>query len=1536
MAMATVTSMPSGAAYAEGETITIDVEFMDVVHVRGRVHLELSVGRENRDADFVSGSGTTTLTFAYVVAPGDFDSDGISVAGVILGEGTIENADGEAVNQMFASLPANPAHRVDALAPQVAVDAVQVTSLPSGEAYADGETITVQVRFTGVVHVRGQALLELAIGPDLRYADFVSGSGTRALTFAYVVALGDFDSDGISVTGNILGGLNSIVDASGAAADRGFAALAADRNQRVDANIGETPAVLQVAVASSPAQGGAYRVGEFIDLRVVFHRPVFVRRCDGDLPVLQLAISESSPEAEIFAGSGTDTLWFRYQVQPGDFDEDGISVSAGPGALTGGCIEDAGGRAVSRRFRAIPAQAGHRVDGLAPSALTARVVSRPAGTRYGIGEAIEIEATFSEAVYVAESNDLALLLGVGASVRRAAYTEGSGTDTLSFVYVVERGDRDEDGIDIGPDALVGGTIQDVAGNLLELEGRRRLPPVPAQAAHRVDASIDVAAPRVESVAITSTPRGRAYVIRETVVLEMRFSEVVHVAGVPQLALSLGGETRLATLRSGGGTDTLTFAYVVADGDFDGDGIAVGPGAQALAGGRIEDAAGNAADRYFEGLPANAGHLVDARFGVRVEAVSIVPAPHPARRAGDAIDVDVHFSDVVHVSGAPMLTLLVGGGERQARLLRGSGTRTLVFRYVVESGDVDDDGVSIGASALFGGAIADRQGGAVETGFFALPAQPQHRVDAMPAEVAGTVIDSDPGPDRTYRAGDRITIRVSFTEAVLVTGNVALLLSVGPQTRTAPLAEGGGTDTLTFAYEVQAGDRSAGVSVPADAVTGGRITDLAGNEAVRAWPGLPADGRHRANGAVPSVVAVRVTSDPGADRIYAPGDTIIVAVRFDTVVHVDAAPALTLLVGGRSRQAALLDGSGTNTLQFGYVVQEGEYDGDGISVNGLAGGAIADGHGNAADRQFVSRREPDHRVGQELVHVLPEVTVEVGSQTRIDLEAELLESGVRFVGPFERPVTADESVARARVTGRIAVVVAVSEGITVVGASAIGVPITVAIPVRVETSVAERAVIGDGLAAIGRGLLASQTDTLARRLQLARHGGVGGGHGAGASGNRVPWKGDGRGPEERFERVPGAWGAGGTGDGLHGSDGWRRHERRGETGATGIPRGRIFSMELTGSGAGAVSWGVWTGGDSQTFEGGLAAGDYDGSVQSVHLGFDARARDWVAGAAVSRVRADASYEFGNDGAGVMETQLNTVSPYVQWTPNGGTVLWTVLGLGTGEASARRDGQEGSIAPVSISSRLGLLGGRHHVGGALGLELALRADAGMVQLKTDRGLGAIEGLVVNVQRLRAGVEAAWPLRLGSGELVPFVDFGGRWDGGDGATGAGAEVAGGLRYRGAVAGLELRARSLVHHGMAATEERGFAATFFVEPDAQGRGWRLSLSPRRGDAEWTDRFSRSPSALAAGVARRAQPGWQWQARVGYGLSMRGRPGTLTPFAEVDTNGPGGARTRLGAACEMTGGARRIRLEALLERAGGGRSGGDGRRVLVTAEARF
>ena len=182
--------------------------------------------------------------------------------------------------------------------------------------------------------------------------------------------------------------------------------------------------------------------------------------------------------------------------------------------------------------------------------------------------------------------------------------------------------------------------------------------------------------------------------------------------------------------------------------------------------------------------------------VDIADVRIVSSPKTYRQ-DDAIDVDIEFSEVVHVTGGPALTLSIGANDRPAAYATGSGTDTLRFSYAVEAGDFDGDGISIGANALAGGTVANAVGTPVRRDFAAVPQQPDHRVDAVLATVAEVSIISEPGQDDAYEAGERIEVAIVFDEDVLVTGEPVVALSVGAATRYAAFTDGRGYHDAYF-------------------------------------------------------------------------------------------------------------------------------------------------------------------------------------------------------------------------------------------------------------------------------------------------------------------------------------------------------------------------------------------------------------------------------------------------------------------------------------------------------------------------------------------------------------------------------------------------------------------------------------------------------------------------------------------------------------------------------------------------------------------
>ena len=223
-------------------------------------------------------------------------------------------------------------------------------------------------------------------------------------------------------------------------------------------------------------------------------------------------------------------------------------------------------------------------------------------------------------------------------------------------------------------------------------------------------------PTVSEVRFASTPpagQNNTYKLDDTITVEVVFSETVTVTGTPAVELLIGAATRDAGYTGGSGTDTLTFAYQVANTDEDTDGAGIAKDGLKLDGGTIKNAAGTA--------DANLAHAAVADDDTRkvdgvaptVSTVEITSTPGAEGfyEDGDAIRIAVAFSEAVEVGGSPAIGLTVGKTEREAGFeeVPAATPATAAFEYAVGAVDFDPDGVGIPANGLSGGTVHDLAG-----------------------------------------------------------------------------------------------------------------------------------------------------------------------------------------------------------------------------------------------------------------------------------------------------------------------------------------------------------------------------------------------------------------------------------------------------------------------------------------------------------------------------------------------------------------------------------------------------------------------------------------------------------------------------------------------------------------------------------------------------------------------------------------------------------------------------------------------------------
>ena len=587
----------------------------------------------------------------------------------------------------------------------------------------------------------------------------------------------------------------------------------------------------------------------------------------------------------------------------------------------------------------------------APVVSSVEFTSSPASGQngaYKLGDVIEVTATFSDGVTVTTTDGTPQIgLIVGSAARQSDYVSGSTTQQLLFQYTVQATDQDTDGVIIRANGLKrnGGRIRK---NGTVLYTTLRHGAQTDQSGHKVDG----VAPTVRKLKITSNPGSdRTYAAGDEIRVTVTFRETVEVAGTPQLNWSLA-EARTAVYRGGTGTAALVFAYEVADGESDTDGVGVE--ADSLSGGTITDEARNNAVLDHDGLAADAGHKVDA------------VKPKLAASGGAVVDgtrLTLTWDEPLDGSSIPAVgDFTVSGGDHVRTVTRVRVSGSTVTLRLDSGAEHEEAGIRVSYTPGTN-PIRDVPGNQAE----ALSRQSvrNETPDTTPPEVSSLAVSSNPGADRTYAAGDEIEVRVTFSETVEVEGTPQLRLRVGTRTRTAGYLRGTDTAALVFGYEVADGEEdSDGVSVDANRLTlnGGTIQDEADNPAELDHEGLAALAGHQVDGVRPAFVSAAVD---GSSLTLSYGEALDGRSR-------PASGDFTVEVEGSGRSVSGVSISGSVvTLFLNPAVEHGD---TGIRVSytvpaGVGANPIRDAVGNQA--RGLSSRSVTNTTGSP--NTAPEIT-----------------------------------------------------------------------------------------------------------------------------------------------------------------------------------------------------------------------------------------------------------------------------------------------------------------------------------------------------------------------------------------------------------------------------------------------------------------------------------------------------------------------------------------------------------------------------------
>ena len=361
-----------------------------------------------------------------------------------------------------------------------------------------------------------------------------------------------------------------------------------------------------------------------------------------------------------------------------------------------------------------------------------------------------------------------------------------------------------------------------------------------------------------------------------------------------------------------------------------------------------------------------------------------------------------------------------------------------------------------------------------------------------------------------------------------------------------------------------------------------------------------------------------------------------------------------------------------------------------------------------------------------------------------------------------------------------------------------------------------------------------------------------------------------------------------------------------------------SGEVNGAIGTLWGFGFTAGGDYRSMGSGQGAEvGWDGDVITGHLGFDVRpVRELLLGLTAGASQATTTFEV--DGRrGLLDHRMISASPYFSWVLFPGMWWWATASYGVGEAEMADRDEPGVARPHAGSSSLlsGALGWNvnlidspgHDPGSRVGV--AVRGEGSLNHFRVDSSRGDMPDLEMNTWRGRLMVQGTYEQPFNdSVYMIPTLEAGVRYDGGQAASGAGVELGGRFRYEDQSVGLTLEAHGRALVPLDDTSREWTAGGLVrISSDRDGFGPFLNVTP---SFEPVESIASVPTAEL--ISRQGRV----DAELGYdGLQVDGVPGLLTPYGAVTLADGGSSTYRWGSRLTLTDDLA-LNLEAQHERA--------------------
>jgi hypothetical protein len=183
LSFTTFGSAPASGYYALGETASVIFTYNESVTVTGSPRIPIA-GMSGKYFTYASGSGGKVLTFSYVVAVGDLNLNGLSVASgtLELNGGTMKDLALNDASLSNQTLIVNSAHKVDGVVPTVSSVAVA----------ANGNSVVITLSETSSSVALTGSPFNLTVNSVRNVVTLVNQTGTKAtLTLTFGIVAGD-------------------------------------------------------------------------------------------------------------------------------------------------------------------------------------------------------------------------------------------------------------------------------------------------------------------------------------------------------------------------------------------------------------------------------------------------------------------------------------------------------------------------------------------------------------------------------------------------------------------------------------------------------------------------------------------------------------------------------------------------------------------------------------------------------------------------------------------------------------------------------------------------------------------------------------------------------------------------------------------------------------------------------------------------------------------------------------------------------------------------------------------------------------------------------------------------------------------------------------------------------------------------------------------------------------------------------------------------------------------------------------------------